>query len=89
VELLLQPDRVAAHAEAADEEQQADEDEELPVDPVPVGRGADRVRQADGIEKPMKTTSVVSLNSPMKVLTMPGIEIFSACGRMISRIDFQ
>ena len=42
-----------------------------------------------GSSRPMKTTSVVSLNSPMKVLTMPGIEIFSACGRMISRIDFQ
>ena len=37
----------------------------------------------------MKTTSVVSLNSPMKVLTMPGIEIFSACGMMTSRIDCQ
>jgi hypothetical protein len=37
----------------------------------------------------MIATSVVSLKRPMKVLTMPGIEIFSACGRMMSRIDCQ
>ena len=35
------------------------------------------------------TTSEVSLNSAMKVLTMPGITILSACGRMISRIFCQ
>jgi hypothetical protein len=38
---------------------------------------------------PMISTSVVSLNRPMKVLTMPGMTIFSACGRTISAIDFQ
>ena len=32
---------------------------------------------------PMMRTSVVSLNRPMKVLTMPGMTIFSACGRTI------
>ena len=37
----------------------------------------------------MIATSVVSLNSEMKLLTMFGIEIFSACGMMISRIDCQ
>ena len=37
----------------------------------------------------MISTSVVSLNRPMKVLTMPGMTIFSACGRMISRIILQ
>ena len=37
----------------------------------------------------MIATSVVSLNSEMKLLTMLGIEIFSACGMMTSRIDFQ
>ena len=42
-----------------------------------------------GSRSPITDTSVVSLNSPMKVLTMPGIETFSACGRMISRVDFQ
>ena len=35
----------------------------------------------------MIDTSVVSLKDPpMNVLTMPGIEIFSACGMMISRM---
>ena len=38
---------------------------------------------------PTMKTSVVSLNSPMKVLTMPGMTIFSACGRMMSRIICQ
>jgi hypothetical protein len=31
-------------------------------------------------------TSVVSLKRPTATFTMPGIEILSACGRMISRI---
>ena len=31
-------------------------------------------------------TSVVSLKSAMKVFTMPGITIFSACGSTISPI---
>ena len=38
---------------------------------------------------PTMKTSVVSLNSPMKVLTMFGMVICSACGRMISRIICQ
>ena len=39
--------------------------------------------------RPMTTTSVVSLKSPMKVLTMFGIETFSACGMMISWVACQ
>ena len=42
-----------------------------------------------GSSSAMIATSVVSLNRLMKLLTMLGIEIFSACGMMISRIDFQ
>ena len=38
---------------------------------------------------PTMKTSVVSLNRPMKVLTMFGMVIFSACGRMMSRIICQ
>ena len=38
--------------------------------------------------RPMNTTRVVSLNRPMKVLTMPGIEIFSAWGSTIRRNAF-
>jgi len=38
---------------------------------------------------PMMATSVVSLNSEMKLETMFGIEIFSACGMITSRIDCQ
>ena len=37
----------------------------------------------------MMSTRVVSLKSPMKVLTMPGIEILSAWGRTMSRCAFQ
>ena len=33
-----------------------------------------------GSRMPMIDTSVVSLNSPIKVFTIPGMEIFSACG---------
>ncbi|MOA60846.1 hypothetical protein D3C78_1858400 [compost metagenome] len=32
--------------------------------------------------RPMMITRLVSLNSAMKVLTMPGITSFSACGRI-------
>ena len=42
-----------------------------------------------GSSRPMNSTSVVSLNRPMKVFTMPGIEILSACGKTISCMDFQ
>ena len=37
----------------------------------------------------MMSTSVVSLNMPMKVLTMPGMTSFSACGMMIRRVFCQ
>ena len=39
--------------------------------------------------RPMISTSVVSMNRPMKLLTMPGIEMRSACGRMMSAFIFQ
>ena len=42
-----------------------------------------------GSRRPMMATSVVSLKSEMKLPTIDGIEIFSACGMMMSRIDFQ
>ena len=38
---------------------------------------------------PTMATSEVSLNSEMKVLTMPGITILSACGRMMKPIISQ
>ncbi len=38
---------------------------------------------------PMNMTSVVSLKRPMKLPTMPGIDIFSACGMMINCCAFQ
>ena len=34
---------------------------------------------------PMINTKVVSLNNPIKVFTIPGMDIFKAWGRMISR----
>jgi hypothetical protein len=37
---------------------------------------------------PTMVTSVVSLNRPMKVLTIPGITIRSAWGRMMNTIIF-
>ncbi len=42
-----------------------------------------------GSKRPMIDTNVVSLNSPMKLDTIFGIEIFSACGIIISRVAFQ
>ena len=39
-----------------------------------------------GSKSPMISTRVVSLKRLMKMPTMPGIEIFSAWGRMMSRI---
>src|SRR6056297_3265174 len=50
-ELALKIERVLTHGEAADEEEHADEDEELPVDAVPVRRRPDRVRQPDRVKK--------------------------------------
>ena len=38
---------------------------------------------------PTIATSDVSLNRPMKVLTMPGMTICSACGRMMRTIICQ
>ena len=48
-----------------------------------------RLDDAEQVEDADDETSVVSLNRPMKVLTMPGSTIFSACGRTISRIICQ
>ena len=39
--------------------------------------------------RPTMATSVVSLNRPMKVETMPGITIRSACGRTMKPIVCQ
>ena len=44
-ELALEILRIARHPEAADEETQTDEDEEFPIDTVPIGIGADQVVQ--------------------------------------------
>jgi hypothetical protein len=49
----------------------------------------DEVTSPIGSSSAMIATSVVSLNSEMKLLTRFGIEIFSACGMMTSRIAFQ
>jgi hypothetical protein len=38
---------------------------------------------------PTIETSDVSLNSAMKLFTMPGMTCFNACGRMMNTIDFQ
>ena len=39
--------------------------------------------------RPMISTSEVSLNSAMKVLTSGGTEMRSACGRMMSQVRRQ
>ncbi|CSB75742.1 Uncharacterised protein [Vibrio cholerae] len=38
---------------------------------------------------PIINTRLVSLNRPIKVFTIDGMVIFSACGRIISPIFFQ
>ncbi len=42
-----------------------------------------------GSSNAMMDTKVVSLNSPIKVETILGIEIFNACGMIINRVACQ
>ena len=42
-----------------------------------------------GSYNPITTTSVVSLYRPIKVLTIPGIDIFKACGSVINLVFCQ
>ena len=56
----------------------------------PVGVGEVLLHDAEQIEHADDDqTRLVSLNRPMKVLTMPGMTSFSACGRTIRPIFCQ
>ncbi|MCY1311134.1 hypothetical protein D9M70_614050 [compost metagenome] len=59
--------------------------------PKPRHAASDKAALAASVRSkmPMMTTSDVSLNRAMKMLTSGGITIFSACGRMILRICCQ
>jgi hypothetical protein len=79
---------VARHAEAEDpvDERREDIAGRLSRATIQSGRSWTTGLIREDRNRPMISTSVVSLNRPMKVLTMPGITSFSACGMMIMRI---
>ena len=91
-EAPLDPERVPRHAPAEDEVEQSRERVarcRLTVGAAQVGS----MREASTVlmrsKMPTIATREVSLNSPMKVFTMPGITILSACGRMMRTIICQ
>ena len=55
----------------------------------PVRVGEVLLHDAEQVEDADDEDEARVLEEAMKLLTMPGITIFSACGRMISRIDCQ
>ena len=72
------------------EDQRGEDVASAPTAPAQFGIGEADLDDAEQVEDADdQRPALVSLNRQMKVLTMPGITIFSACGRMISRIVCQ
>ena len=84
----LDAERIARHAKAEDEVEQGREG--IAREPMVGAAQAGSMREASIVlmrsKMPTIATSDVSLNRPMKVLTIPGITIRRACGRMIRPI---